>query len=730
MEFDFLPKLPKSDLDTRKFEDLVKESVLRIPRYCPEWTNYNASDPGMTLIELFAWMTDQMLQQFNQVPRRNYVTFLELLGIRLSAPTPAQTDVTFYLVTSLSENYTIPEGTEVATVRTETEQAIVFSTDRPLTIANPTIRHFLSAETTEIEPQRLRDRFTGVWTWQSGQWSGPSLACFNEQPQPGNCFYLVFDSQQPIEGNVIALSLTGEAATPTGINPDMPPRLWEAWNGEFWQPVLMREVDDSTKGFSFSELSMRLGNNTVIQADLLLHLPQNWPVTQFVTYQGRWLRCTCTPTTTHQAAYTRSPRLLGIRTRSIGATVGVTQNTLIRNEILGESDGRPGQSFQLLGTPVLPRQANECILVTPSGGLPQIWQEVSDFANSGAEDLHYTIDSLTGTVQFGPLIQESSHLQEQTWLRDRLQNGGVPLLRGSEGAAVQITERQFGAVPPRGAIVQMAAYRTGGGRRGNVQRGTIRIVKTAVPYIASVINHIPARNGMDAESLEDAALRVPRMLRTRDRAVTAEDFENLALEAGAGAIARALCLSPNSREKAGQVRLLLVPQANINALDRGLGTDPDLLSLTPQMVERVLAYLDERRLLGVEVICQQPEYVGVSVQTEVFLEPEYNNPRAREQILFLLQVTLYRFLNPLTGGPEGNGWPFGRPVYPSDIINLLQKIPGVRYLGTVQLFELRRQNSIWVRTLPREPVIDPGLLGLICSWRNDGLRSGHVINAI
>lgn len=97
MEFEFLPNLPKSDLDDRTFKDLVDECILRIPRYCPEWTNYNPSDPGITLIELFAWLTDQMLLRFNQVPRRNYVAFLELLGVRLAPPTPAQTAVTFYL---------------------------------------------------------------------------------------------------------------------------------------------------------------------------------------------------------------------------------------------------------------------------------------------------------------------------------------------------------------------------------------------------------------------------------------------------------------------------------------------------------------------------------------------------------------------------------------------------------------------------------------------------------
>ena len=96
MEFNFLPQLPKSNLDDRAYQDLVDECLLRIPRYCPEWTNYNPSDPGVTMVELFAWLTDQMLMRFNQVPRRNYVAFLEMLGIRLQPPAPARTEVTFY----------------------------------------------------------------------------------------------------------------------------------------------------------------------------------------------------------------------------------------------------------------------------------------------------------------------------------------------------------------------------------------------------------------------------------------------------------------------------------------------------------------------------------------------------------------------------------------------------------------------------------------------------------
>lgn len=740
MEFDFLPNLPKSDLDDRTFQDLVEECILRIPRYCPEWTNYNPSDPGITLIELFAWLTDQMLLRFNQVPRRNYVTFLELLGIRLQAPTPAQTQQTFYLSAALPESYTIPTGTEVATVRTQTDDAIIFSTDRPLVIAKPSIRHLLTADTADDQPEVLRDRFVGTWSQQpSGEWQGLELSVFSEQPQTGNCFYLVFEADQPIEGNVLALRIKGEAATSTGINPEEPPRIWQAWNGMFWESILLEEADDNTKGFSFSEI-IRQGGDPLQGADIVLHLPLNLPVTQFVTYQGRWIRCVYTQPQYNQPGYLRSPRIVGLDVRSIGGTVEVTQCTTIRNEILGESDGNPGQTFQLQGQGVLPRREEEHILVIPPGALPQIWQEVNDFADSGPEDLHYTIDSITGTIQFGPLLREPSQLREQIWQRARSQR--VPsqmlsLVNGRTGALEQQNipgrqsiERQYGAVPPRGAVIQMVAYRIGGGQQGNVQPGAIQVLKSAVPYVANVINHAPARNGADAESLEQAVIRVPRLLRTRDRAVTPEDFEYLAMEAGGGSIARTLCLSPVHKEDAGRVHLVLVPNANTDGIERGEGIDPDLLTLTPQLIERVLSYLDERRLLGVEVLCSQPDYVGVAVQTEVALEPAYNNPRAQQEILLKLQSALYRFLNPLTGGSEGRGWVFGRPVYSSDIVTLLQSVPGVQYLGVVQLFELRRQGQIWVRTLPRSPVIDPGSLGLICSWHSNRFRSGHVINLI
>src|SRR6266581_8099622 len=112
--------LPVPNLDDRRFQDLIDDAKRLVQQRCPEWTDHNVSDPGVTLIETFAWMTDQVLYRLNRVPDRNYVKFLELIGVRLFPPTAARAPITFWLSAALPDAVRIPPGTTVATVRTET----------------------------------------------------------------------------------------------------------------------------------------------------------------------------------------------------------------------------------------------------------------------------------------------------------------------------------------------------------------------------------------------------------------------------------------------------------------------------------------------------------------------------------------------------------------------------------------------------------------------------------
>src|SRR5512145_373391 len=128
--------LPEPVLDDLRFQrDLVDEARRRIIRYCPEWTEYNLSDPGITLIELFAWMTELMVYRLNRVPEKNYIKFLDLLGLQLHPASSARTELTFWLSVPLpisednQQGVIVPQGLEVRS-DTGAEAEVIFSTDR------------------------------------------------------------------------------------------------------------------------------------------------------------------------------------------------------------------------------------------------------------------------------------------------------------------------------------------------------------------------------------------------------------------------------------------------------------------------------------------------------------------------------------------------------------------------------------------------------------------------
>src|SRR5215218_5349931 len=82
-------------IDDRTYEQLVAEARVRIPSYTPEWTDLNDNEPGMALVQLFAWMTDMLLYRMGRVPELNYLKFLELIGVELQPAQPARVEITF-----------------------------------------------------------------------------------------------------------------------------------------------------------------------------------------------------------------------------------------------------------------------------------------------------------------------------------------------------------------------------------------------------------------------------------------------------------------------------------------------------------------------------------------------------------------------------------------------------------------------------------------------------------
>jgi predicted phage baseplate assembly protein len=615
--------LPVPNLDDRKFQDIVDEAKRLIPTYCPEWTNHNLSDPGIALVELFAWMTEMTLFRLNQVPDVFYTHMLNLLGFERFPASAARADLTFWLVGPIDAPVVVPAGTPVATSG-EIGVPRVFTTLNDLAIRQPTITFALTSSGV--------DSYVDVWEPLRLEYS--SVTIFPRSPlRAGECFYLGF--AESLAGNAIRLDFAANVEG-IGVIPDRPPLRWEIWQGEGWIPATV--YGDTTGGLN--------RNGT-----LVLFVPAAHEALTLGGQRAFWLRARLLAPEPGQPTYQASPQLRRVRAFSVGGTTVAEHSARIGREIVGTSLGRPDQTFSVQQVPVLPRVEDEFVEVDTAGDV-EAWVEVPDFVGSGPRDRHYVWDSSTGEIHFGPLI------------------------RYPDGST-----RQHGAVPPEGARIAVTGYRSGGGAIGNVGSSTLTTLRTSIPYVARVENLVAASGGVDPETVENAKRRGPQSLRAGARAVTVADFERLAIEADSS-IARVRCLPPT---QAGRpIRLLLVP--NVERAAESLVLDD--FALPTEMTERVAAYLDERRILGTTIEIGTPAYQGVTIAALVASRPGHPNHLVRERAL----ATLYRYLNPLLGGPDGNGWGFDQHLNAASVFQALEAVEGVDRVEEVLFFEYDLRN--------------------------------------
>ena len=613
--------LPAPDLDDRRFQDFVDDAKRLVRRRVPAWSDHNVHDPGVTLIEAVATIADQLAYRLNQVPERHHRKFLDLLGIVRRPPAAARAELTFRLSAPRAEPVTVPAGFRVATPRTPGEQPVSFATLDELRMVPVTMIELRAASAVAAGGiDALRDL-------RPAMRQGETVDCFSPVPQPGDRLHVGLSAPAP--SCLIALR-TDSRIDGIGVDPDHPPLRWEAYQTSGWVEC---EVDRDTTG----------GLNR--PGEILLHLPPEHTTCLINGVRAAWLRAVVTAPADGVPAYSRTPTLTRLTASCVGGTVAGQHAEFITEDMLGTAEGAPGQHFQLHRAPVLP-SAQPVVVEVSEGAGWQEWTMVEDFASSGTDDRHFTLDPVTGEIGFGPAV--------------RLADGSV---------------RCHGKVPPEGAEVRARTYWTGGGSAGNVRAGALSVLRSAIPYVSSVANRRPARGGRDGETVDEAKVRAAHALRGRGRAVTAEDYESIAAQAVSGAV-RARCVGP--ARPGDPVKVLIVPDVS----GYGSGRLP-FEALTPDApsLTAIAGALERRRLVGVRIAVEPPRYQGVTVAVRI-----RSRSADTEAVRAAAIEALYRWLHPRDGGPDGQGWPFGRPVTLGDVHAALAAVSGADYVEEARLY--------------------------------------------
>lgn len=642
------------NLDDRTFEDLFEQARSLIPRYAPEWTDFNESDPGIAMLQLQAFFADQLIYRLNQVPDLNYIKFLQLIGITVQPASPAYVDVTF-TTSSTGSDATVPAGTQVATAGGSGGSPVVFQLGQSLVV--------IGAPLTAVQ---VYDSFAYRDVTTANSASGQGFNPFGPNTDVGSALLFGFNApgafteqpitfmfypQQPLAIPVVEAELDSSPVPPPASF------AYEYWDGESWD-ALQYELDETW--------------GMLRQGRIVVTAPPGGPTPcQLGVVQANlcWLRVRLL-----SEAYDLIPELTQVLVNTATAIQAVT----INSEVLGGSNGMPSQGpFQLSTTPVVTLAApyqvqrsdgtvidvTSLLLQIDEGSGPEPWQEVSDFYASGPDDYHYTLDRAAGQVNFG----DGRH-------------GRIPIANA--------------ALPTSNIVAQQ--YLAGGGSQGNVGAGTVTVLQTVATGVASVTNALPASGGADQETLADAKERAPSALQSQGRAVTASDFEALTLQTPAPiARANALPLSnptyPNVTVP-GAVTVVVVPQIPGNA------PIP-----SPTTLQLVCQQLNSCRLVTTEVFAVGPTYRQVQITGQVVALGNADLQTVTQAV----QNAIVQWLHPLTGGDDGTGWPFGGTIYASKLFQLVASVSGVARIKDNQLVVVLDGNA---QQFCRDVEINPGEL--------------------
>jgi predicted phage baseplate assembly protein len=644
--------LPLPNLDDRTWAELVDEGRALIPLYAPEWTDHNVHDPGITLVELFALLAEMDIYQLNRIPERHRRKFLALVGLRPERPSPARTVVSF----TTKKRY----DQEVLPATLEIEGNDPFG--RPTRLRTLEEVYVVAAE---LRALQLRDH-NGFHDLTRRWRNGEQLQIFGDNPAPGVALYLGISPALPTKVPIsLFFSLVGPQAgeeerarivqelvaqkaacrAPDAIvtcEKSFPPSVetasdillphhsvrtvWEFLAGkDEWRRLeaVKDEVEDGTRAFTLS-------------GRVLITLPTAMAGARLgqVDSDFFYLRCRFLA-----GAYDEAPMLANLALHGVAAEQAVPPD--LEPEQLGVGTGTPRQQFTTSQKPVVETSFR---LFTFEDGYRREWRLVWDFDASARNDLHFLLDPTLGQVSFG--------------------------------------DGEKGRVVPSEIRIE-ARYLATRAEAGNLAAGTItklaksnhnRSLKVDANSL-DVNNPVPATRGAAAEPLVHAEGRAVELMQQPTRAVTLSDYEWFAKRTPGVRLARAEAkanLHPGfpCLKAPGMIAVLVLPflPAGRPVPSKGL-------------LEEVAAYLHTRRILGTRVEVFGPTYVDVVVQARVQGFPGTSATALASRIT----AGLNRFFDPLEGGSDRNGWPFGRDVFRSEVLQVIGETEGVDHVLAMEL---------------------------------------------
>ncbi len=679
--------IPLPDLDDRRWSDLVDQGRALIPLHAPEWTDHNASDPGITLMEMFASVAEMDIYRLNRLTRAQRLRMLALLDARPAPPRPA---VWAAALTDLAA-----PGTPPATLPAGSEFSGTLLDGRTVLLAGQGAIDIAAAGLHAV----MRDD-GGVYRDLSAAWQrGEGIALFGDAPMPGTACCLGFDAALPagrwtqlyiaVEGGqaapgelarVRARDGAGEPLRHHGVR-----LAWEMLDETGWSPL---EAADGTRAFSLAGCvrlrparptrAVALGRSAqprhwircrlaggsfdapprvtavlVNGIELVQAVPAttSWPIARGTVAAG-------TPVPGQAAALHMTVREGTITALSVDSSAGpagipgvtvlaytaasatAAGSLAIEGILAGIGNAEPCQRFTLDGRPVV--EAGVRLLGVDASGLRE-WVRVDDFTASTRKDAHFQLDATAATVQFG----------------DGERGRVLPA-----GCALFAMHATFDTAP---ALARLDGLADTPRNRARMPAPTIGRIAAGPP--------VAVEAAAEAETMDHAIGRAVAAREAPLRAVTLADHEAIARATPGVRVARAIAL-PNLHPQLecvaapGLVTVIVLPW-----LPRAR-PQPE-----PGFITRVAAWLDERRTIGTRIVVTGPRYLRVAVHARLKACPGAD----RLRVAALAAQAIDAFLDPLTGGPDGTGWPPGRAVYRAEIMQVIDDAAGVDHVLALDL---------------------------------------------